>query len=57
MKSFLISMGLRVLLELVKTKIPADGSSKKMWKKDLAELFREIGKAYKDDAEFQDLTR
>jgi hypothetical protein len=56
MQDFYINMGISVLLELVKSKIPSDNFSKKKWKKALAKVFREIGRVYANDPEFQELT-
>ncbi|HEX8636707.1 MAG TPA: hypothetical protein VF692_01495 [Pyrinomonadaceae bacterium] len=57
MNDMFINMGISVLLELLKKRIPKDGTSKKEWKKALLKVFRAIGEAYKDDPEFQELTK
>ena len=53
MDVLLINLALSTLLTLLQITIPADGSSKKKWKKAILKVFREIAKIYKDDPDFQ----
>jgi hypothetical protein len=48
-----VNMALSVLLELLKTTIPKNLTSKKKWKKALLKVFQKIAEAYKDDEEFK----
>lgn len=57
MNNFFITQAIAILLELLKNVIPADGSSRKKWKKALAKVFKEIGKVYAGDEEFQNLIK
>jgi hypothetical protein len=53
METILINLALNTLLTLLQITIPADGSSKKKWKKAILKVFKEIAKIYKDDPDFK----
>ncbi len=53
MNDFYISMAISTVIGLLTHLVPADGSSKKKWKKAMLKVFKTIGEAYKDDADFK----
>lgn len=56
MNDFYIQMAISTVIAFLTHLIPADGSSKKKWKKAMLKVFNTISAAYKDDADFQTMT-
>lgn len=53
MNEILIDLGISALITLLRKKIPADGSSKKDYKRVMLKVFKSIAEAYKDDEDFR----
>lgn len=53
MQDFYINMAISGVIALLTHAIPADGSTKKKWKKGILKVFKAIAVAYQDDKDFQ----